>query len=239
MRTTQVFPSIWEVLKREGLRAGYDVENIFFPPWAEEMCRELRWPLPTAVSEFVLMAKPGEALYVRNPTLIPIQLLGVLVGFAGVCLLVRGIFTADSDRKRSKEADRHWSRSLHWPIACFWCPSSSHHPCALSHCIFGASHFLTAPRAVSQVLVHELDVAVRTQCARAGFLVLDRRAFCRCSRNRPLCSKPHRRPTSRPLRSHEPPPHEAELLQQAPRMTLGTRQVDWLCCAIHRSRSLT
>lgn len=113
-----VFPSIWEFMKEQGGRLGLDVEGIHFPPWSEKMCPEIRWELPPSIAQTFLGAKPGETRFIRNPTLAPIQILGVLVGFFGTILLLWGIFFAA--KKTALEARKHWCRSMYWPMALFW-----------------------------------------------------------------------------------------------------------------------
>ena len=74
-----VFPSLYRHLKVHAPRLiGIDVCEILWPAWAARQCPELRSKLSFGKETYV----------VRNPTLLPLQAMGFMVGFVGAILLL-------------------------------------------------------------------------------------------------------------------------------------------------------
>ena len=94
-----VFPSAFRLLRED---FGVDVAEALWPAWVVHQCPELR----------ATILWWGTPVVVRNPTLLPVQAAGFLVGTVGafVLLVVQRGALGTSD----------WSQSLCWSFALAW-----------------------------------------------------------------------------------------------------------------------
>jgi hypothetical protein len=100
-----VFPSAFRLLK---LDLGVDLAGVLWPDWAVVSCPELRASLSWGGTEFV----------VRNPTLLPVQMAGFIIGIVGALVLAgRRCPARLRDDALRLEA---WSYSLCWSLALAW-----------------------------------------------------------------------------------------------------------------------
>uniref|UniRef100_A0A7S4SFS6 Uncharacterized protein n=1 Tax=Ditylum brightwellii TaxID=49249 RepID=A0A7S4SFS6_9STRA len=114
---------------------GIDVMKIIYPPWLAEQCPELRymytlneWRNKGAGHNYT--AGEITSITLRNPTLIPMQILGILVGFTGALwLLLRTKNAPSENNSKSKDVSKttttitqaeHWTQKLYWPMSFFW-----------------------------------------------------------------------------------------------------------------------
>ena len=97
-----VFPSAFRLLNR------FHLSGVLWPDWAVVSCPELRASLSWGGTEFV----------VRNPTLLPVQMTGFIIGIVGALSLAgRRCPARPCDDALGPEA---WSYSLCWSLAMAW-----------------------------------------------------------------------------------------------------------------------
>ncbi|EKX40105.1 hypothetical protein GUITHDRAFT_154241 [Guillardia theta CCMP2712] len=103
-----IFPSTYSFLSHQvPYLLGISVIDRLFPPWTVRQCPEIRWEVEL----------PEERrLYLRNPTLILIQLSGILVGIVGALHWFHG-----SRRRRELVAQTStWCLSWSWMFSFLW-----------------------------------------------------------------------------------------------------------------------
>eukprot|EP00960_Hanusia_phi_P048259 758840-Hanusia_phi.AAC.2 len=100
-----IFPTSYSMLSTHiSSLLGVSVTDLLFPPWTIQQCPEIRW-------EFILQEE--QKLYVRNPTLLAIQLFGIVVGTFGAYHWYRG-------RRREEREGSAWCLSWHWMFSFLW-----------------------------------------------------------------------------------------------------------------------
>jgi hypothetical protein len=92
-----VFPSAFRLLRED---LGVDVAEALWPAWAVGRCPELR----------ATIVWRGAPVVVRNPTLLPVQAAGFLIGAVGALVLLA----------RHRGGPSAWSQSLCWSFALAW-----------------------------------------------------------------------------------------------------------------------